>query len=150
MTGPRPLETWNLEPETRDLSGSLAERAYQQLKRSIITGELAPGAEILEGALAARLRETSQAVAADSFLSVRSRLARALLELAKVLGEEEAQGRIAIRHKISQNDLAAMAGIARENVSRVLSEWRRRNVVTRSGGHYCLRDIARLKRRAES
>ena len=33
---------------------SLAERAYQQLKQLIITGELAPGSAILEGALAAR------------------------------------------------------------------------------------------------
>lgn len=100
--------------------------------------------------LAGRLRETSQSVAADSFLTVRSRLARALLELAKFLGEEEDQGRIVIRHKISQNDLAAMAGVARENVNRVLSDWRRRNVVTRSTGYYCLNDVARLKRRAES
>lgn len=100
--------------------------------------------------LAARLRETSESVAADSFLTVKSRLARALLELAKFLGEEDAPGRIVIRHKISQNDLAAMAGVARENVSRVLSDWRRFNVVTRSKGHYCLNDVARLKRGAES
>jgi CRP/FNR family cyclic AMP-dependent transcriptional regulator len=98
--------------------------------------------------LAARLRETSDAVAADSFLTVKSRLARALLELAKFLGEEEAPGFIVIRHKISQNDLAAMVGVARENVSRALGDWSRRKVVTRSTGYYCLHDIARLKRRA--
>jgi CRP/FNR family cyclic AMP-dependent transcriptional regulator len=96
--------------------------------------------------LAARLRETSEAVAAASFLTVKSRLARALLELAKFLGEEEAPGRIVIRHKFSQNDLAAMAGVARENVSRVLSDWRRRKLVTRSMGYYRLHDIATLKR----
>lgn len=96
--------------------------------------------------LAARLRETSEAVAADSFLTVRSRLARALLELAKVLGEEDASHRIVIRHKISQNDLAAMAGVARENVSRVLSDWRRRKIITRSTGYYCLHDITALQR----
>lgn len=100
--------------------------------------------------LAARLRETSEAVAADSFLTVKSRLARALLELAKFLGEEQAPGRFVIRHRFSQNDLAAMAGVARENVSRVLSDWRRRRLVTRSGGFYCLHDIAALQRRVES
>jgi CRP/FNR family transcriptional regulator, cyclic AMP receptor protein len=99
--------------------------------------------------LAARLRETSESVAADTFLTVKSRLARALLELAQFLGEEEAPGCVVIRHKISQNDLAAMAGVARENVSRVLSDWRRRNVVTRSMGYYCLHDVARLKRRVD-
>ena len=51
-----------------------------------------------------------------------------------------------IGHKISQSDLAAMAGVARENVSRVMSDWKRNKVVTRSSGLYCLIDIATLKR----
>jgi CRP/FNR family cyclic AMP-dependent transcriptional regulator len=100
--------------------------------------------------LAARLRETSESVAADSFLTVKSRLARALLELAKFLGEADASQRVVIRHKISQNDLAAMAGVARENVNRALSDWKRRKLVTRSMGYYCLHDIAALKRSAGS
>jgi len=100
--------------------------------------------------LAARLRETSEAVAADSFLPVKSRLARVLLELAKVLGEEEAPGRVVIRHKFSQNDLAAMAGVARENVSRALSDWRRRKLVTRSMDYYRLHDISALKRAVDT
>jgi CRP/FNR family transcriptional regulator, cyclic AMP receptor protein len=100
--------------------------------------------------LAARLRETSEAVAADSFLTVKSRLARALLELAKFLGEEQAPGSIVIRHKFSQNDLAAMAGVARENVSRALSDWKERKLVTRSMGYYCLHDVARLKHNVDS
>jgi CRP/FNR family transcriptional regulator len=104
----------------------------------------------LVNVLAARLRETSESVAADSFLTVKSRLARALIELAKFIGEEEASGRVVIRHKLSQNDLAAMAGVARENVSRALSDWRRRKLVTRSTGFYCLNDIAKLKRRMDS
>ncbi|QIG51848.1 Crp/Fnr family transcriptional regulator [Nordella sp. HKS 07] len=98
--------------------------------------------------LAGRLRETSDAVAADSFLTVKSRLARALLELAKFVGDEEAHGRIVIRHKISQSDLAAMVGIARENLSRALSDLRGCKLVTRSMGYYCLNDIAALKRAA--
>jgi CRP-like cAMP-binding protein len=90
------------------------------------------------------LRETDEAVAAASFMTVKSRLARALLELAKVLGEEDASGHILIRHKIKQTDLAVMAGIARENVNRALSDWERRRVVIRSPGFYCLQDIATL------
>lgn len=100
--------------------------------------------------LAARLRETSEAVAADSFLTVKSRLARALLELARFLGEEEDTGLVVIRHKISQNDLAAMAGVARENVNRVLSEWRRRKIITRSMGYYRLHDVAALQRSVDT
>jgi CRP-like cAMP-binding protein len=100
--------------------------------------------------LAARLRETDDALVAASFLTVKSRLARALLELAKFLGEEEASGRVLIRHKVSQSDLAAMAGVARENVSRALSDWKRRKLVTRSTGYYCIHDIATLKRAVDS
>jgi hypothetical protein len=35
-----------------------------------------------------------------------------------------------ISHKINPSDLAALAGVARENVSRVMSDWKRRKVVT--------------------
>lgn len=100
--------------------------------------------------LAARLRETGEIVAADTFLSVESRLARAVLQLAKLLGEEETPGLIVIRHKIGQNDLAAMAGVARENVSRALCDWKRRKLVTRSTGYYCIHDIAALRRLFDS
>src|SRR5262249_19682817 len=54
------------------------------------------------------------AVAADSFLTVKARLARALVELTEYLGEDAGEERILIRRKISQSDLAAMAGVARE------------------------------------
>src|SRR5438034_2057433 len=104
----------------------------------------------LVNVLALRLRETDQAVAADSFLTVKARLARALLELSEYLGEDAGEGRGLIRHKIGQSDLAAMAGVARENVSRALSDWKRRGLVTRSSGFYCLNDVTTLKRYAVS
>jgi len=80
--------------------------------------------------LAARLRDADEATAAASFLTVKARVARALLELAKHLGEDAGPGRILIRHKVGNYDLAAMAGVARENVSRVLTQWKRQKVVT--------------------
>jgi CRP/FNR family cyclic AMP-dependent transcriptional regulator len=100
----------------------------------------------LVNVLAARLRETDEAVAADSFLTVKARVARALLELSEYLGEDAGAGRVLIHHKINQNDLAAMAGVARENVSRALGDWKRRDLVTRSSGFYYLNDITTLKR----
>jgi hypothetical protein len=51
-----------------------------------------------------------------------------------------------IRHNICRGDLAAMAGVARENVSRVMGNWTRNKVVARSSGFYCLIDVTRLKR----
>ena len=73
--------------------------------------------------LAARLRQVDETLAATTFLTVKARVARALLELAKYIGQRSRSGHIVFHEKISQADLAAMAGVARENVSRVLSEW---------------------------
>jgi CRP-like cAMP-binding protein len=96
--------------------------------------------------LAARLRETDAVVAAGSFLPLKGRVARALLDLAEAFGQDVGTGRILIRQKISQSDVAAMAGIARENVSRILNDWIRDKLVSRLSGYYCLENKARLER----
>jgi CRP/FNR family transcriptional regulator, cyclic AMP receptor protein len=99
--------------------------------------------------LAARLRQTDDALAAASFLDSNGRVARALLELAALLGEETADGRVLITHPIRQRDLAAMAGIARENVSRIVSGWKARNLVTQVQQYSYIIDVARLEREVE-
>ena len=99
--------------------------------------------------LALRLRDTNDALLATNFLSVKGRVARALLNLAEAFGHDLGQGRILIRQKVSQSDLAAMAGIARENVSRVLNDWVHRSLVSRLAGYYCLENKAVLDREAE-
>ena len=90
--------------------------------------------------LAGRLRDTNGALIATSFLSVKGRVARALLNLAEAFGHDVGDGRILVRQKVTQSDLAAMAGIARENVSRVLQDWMKRKVVSRLAGYYCIED----------
>jgi CRP/FNR family transcriptional regulator, cyclic AMP receptor protein len=99
--------------------------------------------------LAKRLRETVTLVAASSFLSLRGRVARTMLELAEHFGQEVGPGRIVIRQKIGQNDLAAMAGIARENLTRVLNDWQRHKVLCRLSGYYCLENKAQLEHQAK-
>jgi CRP/FNR family cyclic AMP-dependent transcriptional regulator len=95
--------------------------------------------------LAQRLRETDTTVAAGSFLSLKGRVAQTMLELAEHFGQEVGPGRIVIRQKIGQNDLAAMAGIARENVTRVLNDLQRHKVVSRLSGYYCIENKAQLE-----
>ncbi len=99
--------------------------------------------------IAARLRETDATVAAGSFLPLRGRVACTLLELAQEFGQDVGSGRIVIRQKIGQSDLAAMAGIARENVSRILNDWKRRKLVSRLSGYYCLENKGLLQHEAE-
>ena len=96
--------------------------------------------------LAARLRDTDAVVAAGSFLPLKGRVARALLDLAEAFGQDVGKGRILIRQKVSQSDVAAMAGIARENVSRILNDWIRDKLVSRLSGYYCLENKTRLER----
>jgi CRP/FNR family transcriptional regulator, cyclic AMP receptor protein len=99
--------------------------------------------------LAKRLRETDTVVAASSFLSLKGRVARTMLELAEHFGQEVEPGRTVIRQKIGQNDLAAMAGIARENVTRVLNDWQRHKLVSRISGYYCLENKAQLEKQVK-
>jgi len=99
--------------------------------------------------IATRLRETDAVIAAGSFLPLRGRVACTLLELAQDFGQDVGSGRIVIRQKIGQSDLAAMAGIARENVSRILNDWKRRKLVSRLSGYYCLENKTQLEHEAE-
>ena len=104
----------------------------------------------LVNVLAARLRETDDALGAANFLTVEARLARAMLDLARYFRGHEDAERIVIGEKMTQSDLAALAGVARENVSRILTDWKERKIVVRSGSHYCLNDLEALKRKAAS
>ncbi len=99
--------------------------------------------------LASRLREADAWIAAGSFLPLRGRVACTLLELAADFGQDVGSGRIVIRQKFGQGDLAAMAGIARESVNRILTDWKRRNLVSRLSGYYCLENKARLQEETE-
>jgi hypothetical protein len=45
---------------------------------------------------------------------------------------------------------AAMAGVAEENVSRVMNDWMQRKVVSRSSGYYCVENIATLESQVKS
>jgi CRP/FNR family cyclic AMP-dependent transcriptional regulator len=88
--------------------------------------------------LAQRVREMNDIAVAWSFLSLEGRAAHALLEIAEAFGEEIGEGRLLIRQKIEQSDIAAMAGIARENVSRILAKWTRSKFISRHAGFYCI------------
>ena len=98
--------------------------------------------------LVSRLREADDTMAAASFLSVKARVIRALLELAEHLGRETEPGKIVIFHKIRQSDIAAMAGVARENVSRCMTDLKRRGLIGKSADHYFIEDKPKLLQEA--
>jgi CRP-like cAMP-binding protein len=105
--------------------------------------------ESLLALLAARLRETDMTIAAETFLPVGGRIACTLLELAQEFGRDVGSGRILIHQKICQADVAAMAGVSREHVNRILNDWKRRQLVSQLEGYYCIDNKAQLQKEAE-
>ena len=105
--------------------------------------------ESLLALLAARLRETDMTVAVGTFLPVGGRIACTVLELAQEFGQDVGSGRIVIHQKIGQADLAAMAGVSREHVNRILNDWKRRKLVSQPSGYYCIENKAQLLQEAE-
>jgi CRP/FNR family cyclic AMP-dependent transcriptional regulator len=96
--------------------------------------------------LSIRLREADKELAASTFLSGKGRLARALVELAEHFGRPWSSGAVTLEHKISNADLAAMAGLTRESVSGILAEWQEQKLVTQKEQYHHIPDMDALKR----
>ena len=88
--------------------------------------------------LAQRLRGTNDTMVAQGTVSVSGRVARAFASLAIGLGDEQPDGRILLTYKITQNDIAGMAGVARENASRAINDLLREGVLSRAGSFYLI------------
>lgn len=94
--------------------------------------------------LARRVRELNLVIESDRTFSMGPRLARALVRL---IDTGSGDGRL--RYNPSQSDLGAFAGLARENVSRLVSEWEERGIIARDGRALVVRDLEYLKLLAE-
>lgn len=88
--------------------------------------------------LAGRLRDTNLALATANFMAVKGRVALALVALAEGFGQDVGSGRILIKVRLGQADIAAMAGVSRETASRMLNDWLRKGDISRLAGYYCL------------
>lgn len=88
--------------------------------------------------LAQRLRGTNDSVVAQGTITVAGRVARAFASLAEGLGDERPDGKILLAHRISQTDIAGMAGVARENASRAINDLIRDGVIERDKSHYVI------------
>jgi CRP/FNR family transcriptional regulator len=98
--------------------------------------------------LAGRLRRAGEATAWASLLPARARLARAMLRIADVAGVDVGANRRAIAVAMTRADIAAMAGVSREEASRVLSAWRRSGTITENLGPTLEVDVAALQAEA--
>lgn len=94
--------------------------------------------------LARRIRQQNLVIESDRTFSMAPRLARALLRLV-----DQSRDDGVLLHNPSQSDLGALAGLARENVSRLLSEWEELEIVAREGRSLIVRDAKYLQLLAE-
>jgi CRP-like cAMP-binding protein len=99
--------------------------------------------------LAQRLRGANDSVVAQGSVTVQGRVARAFAALAEGLGEVQADGRILLAQRVTQSDIAGMAGVARENASRAINDLLRGGILGRVKGFYSIDKPERLHELAE-
>lgn len=97
--------------------------------------------------LCQRLRRTTEMVEDAGLRAMAPRIARALLRLAADHGRRLPEG-VRIELKLSQRELGAYCGLARENVNRQLSLWREAGLVRTEEGRIVLLDPPALERLA--
>ena len=94
----------------------------------------------------ARLRWTSGLLEDAAFLDAPARLAKRLLSLGELHGEDSAGGRVV---RISQEELASFLGVSRQAVNEQLQGWKAKGWVTLGHGTVTVRDAAALRRTIE-
>jgi CRP-like cAMP-binding protein len=95
-----------------------------------------------------RLRDTSKLVEDAFTLTTPTRLARQLLRLAKNYGRETDDG-VMIDFKMSQRELAAYVGLARENINRQLRAWEKEELISVESGAVTIIDMETMRDIAE-
>jgi CRP/FNR family cyclic AMP-dependent transcriptional regulator len=98
--------------------------------------------------LSRRLRHTTRVVQDATFRDVPARLARVLLDLAAHHGYAIPQG-IRIESRMTQGELAAMAGASRESVNRALRGFEQRGLIRWDSGRITIKRPEQLRVRAD-
>ena len=136
-----------LDGEARSASvDTLSESELLALPAADLRRLLADHPEIsvkLVAALTRRLRETNERVARQSFQTVPSRVAGVLTQL--IAEETAAEGRQGVTIRMTQADLAQLAGTSRESVSRFLATLERARVVRVGRGRVTVLEPRRLR-----
>ena len=100
--------------------------------------------------LCRRVRLTSEMVEDAAFLPLDARLAKRLLNLAELYGEDLDSGGVLIGLNLPQQELARMMGTSRESVNKQLQIWRAQNWIELARGKVTIHDHDALARVLES
>lgn len=97
-----------------------------------------------------RVRITSEMVEDAAFLPLDGRLAKKLLNLADLYGEDQESGGVLIGLNLPQQELARMMGTSRESVNKQLQVWRAERWIELARGRVTIHDHDALRDVLES
>ncbi len=100
--------------------------------------------KVLVKILAGKLRQAAENAAWGGLLNARQRIARAVIQFAELLGQPTGEGHTMIDRSITHGDIAALAFVSREEVTRTLGNWKRTGTVALTPGHALAVDLQRL------
>ena len=91
-----------------------------------------------------RVRRLSDRAADSAFLDVKSRLAKRLVDLADQFGTPLGPRQVALRVRLSQQELGDMVQATRESVNKCLREWAKEGIIQQNGRQLVIEDRQRL------
>ena len=94
--------------------------------------------------LSDRLREAQDSAKAFALDSAECRLASLLVNLATRAGIPESEG-LRLNVRLTRQDLADMAGLTLETTSRIMSRFKKANIIIGTARRLIIHDLARLK-----
>jgi CRP/FNR family transcriptional regulator len=100
----------------------------------------------LIAAIARRLRETNERLAAQSFQTVQSRVAAVIAQLVEAARAEGAGGDGDVLITVTQAEVAQLAGSSRESASRFLAVLERAGIISQGRGRLLVHDPDALAR----
>ena len=95
-----------------------------------------------------RLRSSAEQIRSLAVERVEQRIARVLLKLGSSAGSDSSEGRV-IEMSLTRQDVADMTGTTVETAIRVMSKFRRNNVIRTRRGKVVLVDVDELRKIAE-
>jgi CRP-like cAMP-binding protein len=99
--------------------------------------------------LSMRLRKTDDLLEDVCFLTISTRLARRLVDIAEHYGQaDENSDIIHINLRLTQKDLASMVGVTRESINKEMRILREKELISTKESGIQILDMERLKRRA--
>jgi CRP/FNR family transcriptional regulator, cyclic AMP receptor protein len=94
--------------------------------------------------MAKRIRRLSESAQDSAFLDVKARLAKRLVDLADQFGTPLGSGQVALKVRLSQQELGDMVQATRESVNKCLREWAKEGIIQQNGRQLVIEDRQRL------